>query len=124
MVIDHTGSNHAVCPLCGDVRVTAMNQLMTHILLMHADSPNFMIQCNLQGCKKTFRKFTVYSNHVYSFHDTALNHPELPLTVHTPEVPKYSGPSSSTLRETSLPIDSLLELANDVFNFESPSMYI
>ena len=25
---------------------------------------------NMQGCKRTFKKFTVYRNHVYAFHDT------------------------------------------------------
>lgn len=58
------------CPLCGDVSVPALHHLMTHIRVMHADEPQFVIQCNLQGCKKTFRKFTVYRNHVYGFHDT------------------------------------------------------
>ena len=59
-----------VCPLCGDVTVAKHAQLMTHIRLLHADDPNFLIQCNRQGCKRTFRKFTVYKNHVYTFHDT------------------------------------------------------
>lgn len=59
-----------VCPLCGDVTVAKQAQLMTHIRLLHADDPNFMIQCNRQGCKRTFRKFTVYRNHIYAFHDT------------------------------------------------------
>lgn len=44
--------------------------LMTHMRLLHADDPNFLIQCNLQGCKRTFRKFTVYRNHIYAVHDT------------------------------------------------------
>ena len=47
-----------VCPLC-DVTVSKHSQLMTHIRLLHADDPNFMIQCNRQGCKRTFWKFTV-----------------------------------------------------------------
>lgn len=60
-----------ICPICVGVRVAALHQLMTHIRVMHADEPQFMIQCNLQGCKRTFRKFTVYRNHVYAFHDTS-----------------------------------------------------
>ena len=59
-----------VCPLCGDVTVAKHAPLMTHIRLLHADDPNFLIQCNRQGCKRTFWKFTVYKNHVYTFHDT------------------------------------------------------
>ena len=59
-----------VCPLCGDFTVAKHGQLMTHIRVMHADDPNFMIQCDRQGCKRTFRKFAVYRNHIYAFHDT------------------------------------------------------
>ena len=62
-----------ICPLCGDVGVPKLNQLMTHIRVMHADDPQFLIQCNLQGCRRTFRKFTVYRNHVYGFHDSTLH---------------------------------------------------
>ena len=51
---------------------------MTHIRLVHADDPHFIIKCSFQGCTRTFRKFTVYRNHVYSFHDTTvLETPEL-----------------------------------------------
>ena len=46
-----------------------MSLLLTHIRLEHADQPNFQIQCNLQGCKQTFKKFTVYRNHIYQYHD-------------------------------------------------------
>ena len=70
-----------ICPLCGDVTVSKHSQLMTHIRLLHADDPNFMIQCNRQGCKRTFRKFTVYRNHVYAFHGTALD--ETTVTPHS-----------------------------------------
>ena len=59
-----------ICPCCGDVRVSNLKQLISHIRLLHSDEPNFQIQCNLQGCKKTFKKFNVYRNHVYAFHDT------------------------------------------------------
>ena len=57
-------------PLCGDVQTATLTQLLSHIRLTHADSPHFLIQCNLQGCKRTFRKFTVYHNHIYLYHDT------------------------------------------------------
>ena len=45
---------------------------MTHIRLVHADDPHFIIQCSFQGCTRTFRKFTVYRNHVYACHDTTV----------------------------------------------------
>lgn len=57
------------CPVCYSIFHT-ISYLLTHIRLLHADQPNFQIQCNLQGCKRTFRKFSVYRNHIYQFHDT------------------------------------------------------
>ena len=60
------------CPMCGGVSFSAFHQFMTHMRLIHADEPQFMIQCNLQGCQRTFRNFSVYRNHVYAFHDTSM----------------------------------------------------
>ena len=37
--------------------------------MIHTDEPSFHIQCNLQGCQRTFRKFGMFRNHVYSVHD-------------------------------------------------------
>ena len=58
-----------VCSLCAS-HFPSLSFLLTHIRLVHADQPNFQIQCNMQGCSRTFRKFTVYRNHLYQFHDT------------------------------------------------------
>ena len=82
-----------VCSLCGEVTAAKHAQLMAHIRLLHADDPNFMIQCNRQGCKRTFRKFTVYKNHVYAFHDTTdTDSDNLPTTVTSDgnEVPEHT----------------------------------
>ncbi len=57
------------CTLCAS-HFHLVSLLLTHIRLVHADQPSFRIQCNLQGCKRTFKKFTVYRNHIYHFHDT------------------------------------------------------
>lgn len=37
--------------------------------MLHADEAGFHIQCGLQGCKRTFRNFHSYRNHIYSMHD-------------------------------------------------------
>ena len=50
-------------------KVQIFSFMLTHIRLQHAHLPNFKIQCNLQGCKQTYTKFTVYRNHIYNFHD-------------------------------------------------------
>ena len=42
---------------------------MHHIRLVHANTDGFLLQCNLQGCRRTFRNFGSYRNHVYTYHD-------------------------------------------------------
>ena len=76
--------------------------MMTHVRVMHADSPHLMIQCNLQGCKKTFKTFTVNRNHVYCFHNaTTLNkvtqqeEGDLALLQHTPPATHYDDDDDS-----------------------------
>lgn len=54
------------CVLCG---FATPSVLMTHIRMIHASEAGFHIQCNLQGCMRTFRNFHTYRNHVYSMHD-------------------------------------------------------
>ena len=50
------------CPLCPGF----------HIRIAHADQPGFMIQCNLERCKRTFKKFSVFRNHIYALHNTGV----------------------------------------------------
>ena len=57
------------CPVCFD-KLSNLQHLLTHIRLVHADDPNFRVQCNYQGCRQTFRKFTVYRNHIYQYHNS------------------------------------------------------
>ena len=60
------------CPLCPLMNFPAVSMLMQHIRLTHADKPDFMLQCNLQGCRRSFRKFTTYRNHMYTFHGSGI----------------------------------------------------
>lgn len=43
--------------------------LLFHIKFAHAHEPGFTVQCNLQGCKRTFKNFSTFRNHVYCFHE-------------------------------------------------------
>ena len=52
------------------LRFHSLSLLLTHVRLEHADQPNFQIQCYLQGCQRTFKKFTAYRNHIYQYQDT------------------------------------------------------
>ena len=58
------------CPLCPGFQLPKLSELLTHIRIAHADQPGFMIQCNLEGCQRTFKKFSVFRNHVYALHNT------------------------------------------------------
>ncbi len=42
-----------------------MRDLLKHIRLVHAESPNFNIQCD---CHRTFVNFHTFRNHIYSHH--------------------------------------------------------
>ena len=61
------------CPLCPLRGFPSVSALLTHIRLMHSDQPNFLLQCNLQGCCRTFTNFLTYRNHVYAFHGTNIS---------------------------------------------------
>ena len=56
------------CACCGDIITGALGALLRHIRLFHADKSNFIIQCNLQDCQRTFRNFHTFRNHVYARH--------------------------------------------------------
>lgn len=56
------------CPICARSFAT-VSMLLKHIRLTHADRPDFNLQCNLQGCKRTFKRFTTFRNHIYHNHD-------------------------------------------------------
>lgn len=59
------------CPLCGIHQSKDLSNLMRHISLFHADEPNFHIDCTLQGCRRTFKNYHTYRNHIYAFHGTS-----------------------------------------------------
>lgn len=89
--------------LCGS-RFPSVSLLLTHIRLEHANHRRFLIQCNLQGCRRTFRKFTVYRNQIYQFHD--------PLSLNDDSIPETEEDGSSNLHTyvpTPVPTSSILE---------------
>ena len=58
-----------ICPMCAS-NFSNLTMLLKHIWLTHTNTNDFQQQCNLQGCKRTFRNFKTYCNHVYMWHDT------------------------------------------------------
>ena len=60
------------CPLCCEYNFRALSEFLRHVRLSHADKPNFHLQCNLQGCSRTYASFESYRNHIYNYHDTSI----------------------------------------------------
>ena len=94
-----------VCPLCaGGNSYATVSVFLTHLRMFHANEANFQIQCGLQGCKRTFRNFYTYRNHVYSMHDvnsTSTNQ----LIVEQDEVSSDSASDHNHVQES--PVDLL-----------------
>ena len=52
------------CPYCAEAYCAPSEELiMTHIRKVPASDPNFLIQCSLNGCERTFENFRTYQNH-------------------------------------------------------------
>ena len=64
------------CPLCGEYS-PSLTQLLKHIRLVHADEPGFNLQCGIQDCSRTFRKYQTFRNHVYAIHGTCIGTPHV-----------------------------------------------
>ena len=60
------------CPICGEAQLSIISELISHIRLFHAGTPGFWLQCNLQGCKRTFTHINTYRNHVYAYHNMSV----------------------------------------------------
>jgi hypothetical protein len=60
------------CPFGCTVPLYKVQNLLSHIRLHHANEPHFIIQCSLQGCSRSFKKFETYRNHVYKFHSGSI----------------------------------------------------
>ena len=56
------------CPNCAIPSFQSLKRLLQHIRLSHHDQESFTIQCNFQGCKRTFRNLRTFENHIYSYH--------------------------------------------------------
>ena len=55
----------------------SLTQLLKHIRLIHADEPGFNLQCGIQGCSRTFRKYQTFRNHVHAIHGTCTGTPHV-----------------------------------------------
>ena len=47
----------STCQVCGCRSFPSISTLLSHVRVVHANEASFFIQCNLQGCHRTFKKF-------------------------------------------------------------------
>ena len=64
-------TNIIQCPLCG-YQVLKLQQLVSHLRLVHSGDPNFELVCGIGGCQQEFHAFSAFSSHVYRSHRAAL----------------------------------------------------
>ena len=67
---------------------------LRHIRLLHFRTPWFTsLKCNLEGCQRTFRKFTVFRNHIYQIHsDSQLLQPPTDTRTSSPSPSVHDNP--------------------------------
>ena len=59
------------CPHCASQAKT-LSDLLKHIRATYSSDPSIVFQCNLQGCKRTFKTFHSFQNHIYLYHSLSL----------------------------------------------------
>lgn len=64
-------TNAIRCPLCA-YQVLRLQQLVSHLRLVHSGDPNFELVCGIGGCRQRFGAFSAFNSHVYRFHRAAL----------------------------------------------------
>ena len=70
-----------LCPLCQTTRST-LPQWFSHLRSAHSSDPSFRVTCGVDGCKKTYIKFSALNTHVYRHHrDRIKDVSSLPQTV-------------------------------------------
>ena len=55
------------CPLC-DCVAPSLPLLLRHIGRVHASSDGFSMQCGVDGCKRTYKNFRKFKEHLKSAH--------------------------------------------------------
>lgn len=74
-----------------------MGSLLSHVRLIHADSPNFHVHCGLQKCSRTFKNFGTYRNHLYTFHKDVEKDVDIPSIASGEQTESYNPCNSPVL---------------------------
>ena len=55
------------CPIC-DFTTSTLIQWFSHLQSAHSNDPSFRVTCRIDGCKRTYSKFSSLNSHVYRNH--------------------------------------------------------
>ena len=56
-----------LCPICR-LTTSTLPQWFSHLRSAHSSDPSFYVTCGIDGCKKTYSKFSALNTHVYRHH--------------------------------------------------------
>ena len=55
------------CPMC-TFRAPSLAMNLSHLRLVHANEPRFVVQCGIGGCSYTAKSFSALYSHIYRKH--------------------------------------------------------
>ena len=55
------------CPIC-DFTTSTLAQWFSHLRAAHSSDPSFHVTCGIDGCQRTYVKFSSLNTHVYRHH--------------------------------------------------------
>ena len=61
------------CNLCTGYLAVSLRELLHHMRRTHSSDPNFHMVCGLEGCPRTYKRFSSFRNHVRRKHNLIYN---------------------------------------------------
>lgn len=61
------------CNLCIGYLSVSLRELLHHMRRTHSSDPNFHMVCGLEGCPRTYKRFSSFRNHVMRKHSLMYN---------------------------------------------------
>ena len=61
------------CNLCTGYLTVSLRELLHHMRRTHSSDPNFHMVCGLEGCPRTYKRFSSFRNHVMRKHNLIYN---------------------------------------------------
>ncbi len=92
------------CTHCASSPFISISLWLKHLRRTHADDPNIIFSCTLDGCRRTFKKYTTFKNHVYGYHDvSSIATHQSPAVEESPQTPDSQRPDSPQTPDSQRP---------------------